>query len=583
MKNFKIMGLACTVLFASPAFTGCTDLDETIYSSIMTDNYYNNETDVVNSALRPFNKAFRSCLNRQLLQELPADQIGTWGRDGWWWDGGDKARIHYHTWETGDGFVKSEWTGLFEGIGYCNSVMEDLAVLDPASVGMTREEVDHWIYQNRTLRAWFYLRALDMFRNVPLATSIDKNKYDPRQLPPRDMFDFIETELTECLSQLPAKQGAGGNGDAGQGVWTKAGAAALLMRLHFNAEVYIGETMYDECEKWAQDILDGDYGSYSLGQTWDKVFDWDNIDSPEIIFAFPGSYASNSYLYWGEIARNSVPVDAEAYFGIYTQPDFNSRWAVQPGMDNAGNEFPFKLGKFVKKFQKYPADYRLIKARNLPGNSVREGMFLYGYLEYRNGEETVRVENPASMWSTIRYELYLRDQVGEFHNTPPDTMRPDLPSNSEFGDHNSGWMFAKYPHYRDGDTGVWEADYVEIRLAEVIYTLAECKFLKGDASGAATLLNSVRKRNYPEPYHAEYLYAPEGAVALTEDELRDEWGREFLAEGRRRTDLIRWGLFSSEEWWDKKPDADSHTEIYPIPRDVLNADRSLVQNPGYTN
>ena len=50
-----------------------------------------------------------------------------------------------------------------------------------------------------------------------------------------------------------------------------------------------------------------------------------------------------------------------------------------------------------------------------------------------------------------------------------------------------------------------------------------------------------------------------------QDELYDEWGREFLAEGRRRTDLIRWGLYCTEEWWDKKPDADSHWDIFPIP------------------
>ena len=64
-------------------------------------------------------------------------------------------------------------------------------------------------------------------------------------------------------------------------------------------------------------------------------------------------------------------------------------------------------------------------------------------------------------------------------------------------------------------------------------------------------------------------------------ELYDEWGREFLAEGRRRTDLIRWGLYCTEEWWDKKPDADSHWDIFPIPRDMMGADHTLKQNPGY--
>ena len=149
------------------------------------------------------------------------------------------------------------------------------------------------------------------------------------------------------------------------------------------------------------------------------------------------------------------------------------------------------------------------------------------------------------------------------------------------GDHNSGWHFVKYPIYSDEDAGKREADYNEIRLAEIYYSLAECKFKANDVDGAAKLLNAVRKRNYPQDTWAEYLYKPEGTVTLTQDELYDEWGREFLAEGRRRTDLIRWGLYCTEEWWDKKPDADSHWDIFPIPRDMMGADHTLKQNPGY--
>ena len=125
-----------------------------------------------------------------------------------------------------------------------------------------------------------------------------------------------------------------------------------------------------------------------------------------------------------------------------------------------------------------------------------------------------------------------------------------------------------------------ESDYSEIRLPEIIYSLAECKIRKGDINGAATLLNSVRKRNYPEENYQEVLYAPEGKVELNEKEMLDEWGREFFAESRRRVDLIRFGKFTGS-WWDKTPDADNHTIIFPIMRDILNANPKLVQNPGY--
>lgn len=154
-------------------------------------------------------------------------------------------------------------------------------------------------------------------------------------------------------------------------------------------------------------------------------------------------------------------------------------------------------------------------------------------------------------------------------------------SNLQSGDHNSGWHFCKYPFYSDTDTEQMESDYVEIRLAEVIYSLAECKFRQGDVKGAAHLLNQVRKRNYPQENLADNLYAPDGKAQLTESELLDEWGREFFAESRRRIDLIRFGKFNRGTWWDKSADADNHTEIFAITREVLNANHYLVQNPGY--
>ena len=151
------------------------------------------------------------------------------------------------------------------------------------------------------------------------------------------------------------------------------------------------------------------------------------------------------------------------------------------------------------------------------------------------------------------------------------------------GDHNSGWHFVKYPLYSDEDTHQMESDYTEIRLPEVIYSLAECKLRSGKKSDAAKLLNNVRKRNYPEEDWAQVLYAPEGTAQLDEKEMLDEWGREFFAESRRRIDLIRFGKFSTGTWWDKTPDANRNTEIFPIMRSILNSNPNLVQNPGYNN
>jgi hypothetical protein len=217
----------------------------------------------------------------------------------------------------------------------------------------------------------------------------------------------------------------------------------------------------------------------------------------------------------------------------------------------------------------------MVKYRNL-GNSRREGMFVYGYLEYQEGGKTKRLTATGQ-----NYTIYIRDAVGLFHDLAPTQWPNNKESNLSTGDHNSGWHFAKYPFYADSDEGQLESDYAEIRLPEIIYSLAECKLREGEIDAAAKLLNTVRRRYYPEKNYSTVLYAPEGEAELDMDEMLDEWGREFLAEGRRRTDLIRFGKFSTGRWWDKNPDADDHYQIFPLTTQVLNTNSNLKQNPGY--
>ncbi|MNJ96989.1 SusD family protein [compost metagenome] len=46
---------------------------------------------------------------------------------------------------------------------------------------------------------------------------------------------------------------------------------------------------------------------------------------------------------------------------------------------------------------------------------------------------------------------------------------------------------------------------------------------------------------------------PVTAANMDKYRILDEWSIEFLAEGRRRTDLIRWRAFTTEKWWDHNP------------------------------
>lgn len=573
----KFLSNIAAAALSVAALVSCTDLDETLYDQVGSENYYNTKMDVIRATFRPFEHAFWSIGSRHVLNELTADQLITPTRDGWWYDGGKWERLHYHTWTVDDlGEAQTEWNGCFQGIMQCNLVIEDLSRFTPENFGFTDAEFNNLKAQCRTLRAWFYLRLLDAFRNVPLVTTYSDMPDNP-QADPADLFNFIESELKDCTTLLVKKTGLGTNATL-QGQWTQAAAASLLVRLYLNAEVYTGKERYSDCATVAEAIIRGDYGDYAVADRWDAAFDWDNDNCDEVIFGFPASKGYTHWHYDGDTYAWTVPAKAAAFFNdVKSGVGHNTKYAASPSYDLDGNLYDYKLGMPVENFRKYPGDERMKFYRNL-GGSRREGMFLYGYLEYVNPETgaTERVRAPEQP-----YDLYLRDAVGTFQSLAPDKWPADKTSKLINGDHNSGWHFVKYPFYSDDDPNQLESDYTEIRLPEIIYSLAECKMRQGDRNGAAKLLNSVRRRNYPAENLDDVLYSPEGKVRFDEEEMLAEWGREFFAESRRRIDLIRFGKFNSGSWWDKTPDADSHTAIFPITRTILNSNPSLVQNPGY--
>ena len=572
-KYAALLAVPAALMTAS----SCTDLSETLYDQVASNNYYNTKNDVIRAVLRPFEHGFWSIQNRHVLNEESADQLITPTRGDWWDDGGRWARLHRHKWLVTNGEAQSEFNGCYQGIGQANKVIEDLDKLSASKFGFSEDEFKNLRAQNHVLRAWFYIRLLDAFRNIYLSQSFyDQSKNSKEQVPPKEIFDFIEKDLKEALPELAKKTSLGGNGKL-EGQWTQAGAAALLVRLYMNAKVYIGEDHFADAEQYAQDIVDGKYGTYAVADRWDAAFDWDNENCDEVIFAFPSS-GETHWHYKGDMYWWSVPLKANDWLHDTKSREgsHNIKYSASPSYNPKGEKYNYELGMPIAQFKKYPSDVRLKMYKNL-GNGRREGMFIYGKIQYTddNGNTQYLKDHHD------QYTLDLRDAVGKFGGTDGSKWLDKAASRLEDGDDNSGWMFAKYPLYSDYEENQqFEADYCEVRLPEIIYSLAECKLRKGDTSGAAKLLNSVRKRNYPSSDWSTVLYAPEGAATLDMKEMLAEWGREFFAEGRRRIDLIRFGKFGNA-WWDKDADADNHTEIFPFHTEILNTHTGMKQNPGY--
>lgn len=130
-----------------------------------------------------------------------------------------------------------------------------------------------------------------------------------------------------------------------------------------------------------------------------------------------------------------------------------------------------------------------------------------------------------------------------------------------------------------------DTDFPLFRLSEVYLNYAEAVVrggTGGDANTALSMINQIRQRAYGN------TSGNINASQLTLSFLIDERGRELYWEALRRTDLIRFGLFTGGAYlWDFKGNVmagvatDAHLNLFPIPASDLQINPNLKQNPGY--
>jgi hypothetical protein len=129
-----------------------------------------------------------------------------------------------------------------------------------------------------------------------------------------------------------------------------------------------------------------------------------------------------------------------------------------------------------------------------------------------------------------------------------------------------------------------DTDFPIFRLAEAYLIYAEAVVRGGGGSRpqALTYVNALRERAYGNA--SGDITDPQ----LTLDFLLAERGRELLYEARRRTDLVRFGLFTGPTyvwaWKGNDPGGvalPARDSLYPLPANEIIANPNLVQNGGY--
>ena len=606
--TMKLLGAAFFILHSS-FFISCTDLDEKVYDRIDASLYYQNEASVEGAVAAIYGQTSQTLAGENFfhLAEYPADQLTwrVWNGGQWGWDEAMKTVLSWHNWNSESTIIQNAWSGAWTAIGLANLLLNDLEGLSAASVGMSDGKLAQYVAEVRTIRAWNYYCIFEIWGGaLPLNTSASSEVPGTADADwntsCRKIYDFIATELDETVGAL-AKD------DQNHSMVNRANQAMnrmLKARLLLNAEVFIGESHYDECEALSKQIINGEFGSYALADNYRDLYSIDNVKCPEVIFALAaedGQGAANAI----SNVRTMVGMwyGYADYFG--QSYDGIGAWncvCLVPSFDNAGEVLPTggtigakcfldapyndKLGAPYERF-----DNRDIRKQNYTYDVVTKthgpGMFLKGTMRANLGTGDVLKADADRDGQDLVYV----DQVGTFLNTG---RTLEVVMNPRWGETNSGVRLVKYPLYPNDEAGGFKSiDDVQFRLAEAYLNVAECEMRKGNSSEAKKYVDNVRQRYFKSADRTQALSVPgPGFQNFDMDWMLSEWGKEYLGEGnRRRTDLRRFDKFTQGTWWfwgratedgvSLPAKRDRKYEWYPLPQSALGVNPGLIQNPNY--
>ena len=552
------------------------------------------------------------------LNELTTDHaVVGWGDPG-------LPNLHGMYWSSSNDFTEAMYNRLAQEVSFCNSFISNAANLsDPV--------VSTYIAEARFLRAFAYYNLIDLYGKVPLTTSITTDL--PQQSTRTELFNFVESELLDVKDQLMSS-GANEYGRVDQ-----VAAWALLSKLYLNAEVWTGTPRFTDCVSYSNDVINSSYmintnDANGNGTAYDELFLADNDTNGaqnEFIFtanfdglnsqtyggttflvhaAIGGSMPANEFGVnggWGGLRTtkslvNKFPegdIDVNALNNALSGP--LSDWglvgdATTNGWNGPdiemyetssdvfelyanllGNQMKFRFDEdWGNNYGDIGADGSLESGGDnivIPGDGIYHVVLNLNtdspnYLTYSISEVMPEVDSRA-MFYTDGQNLEIED-IPTFTDGYAVTKFKNIDSNGNQGVDTSG-------NFVDTDLAL-------IRLAEIYLNYAEATLRGGggDMNLAVTKVNELIERGYG---NSSYNIS---SSDLTLDFILDERSRELYWEGQRRTDLVRYGYFTTSSYvWPFKANqvegssTDSYRNIFPIPSSSISANPNLQQNEGY--
>ena len=464
------------------------------------------------------------------LQTLPTDECN-WA----WQTDTDIPQITGISWNANSSRTQWAYQRLGFNVLLCNFYLQNTAdKADQADYKYYRAEV-------RFLRALYYWYFLDLWHKAPFKDENNSMNDLPVEKAGKELYDWIDSELTAIESEMAPIGQFNSASDFGR---ADAGAAYMLhARLALNAKVYTdgAVTAYDKAISYCDKVINGPYALCSTPKTspttgltysgYARLFMADNDENAdvmkEIIFPIRQDGVKSPNYSTVSYLVCSTRITGMPYTGT------KNRWSCNYARPN-----------LIEKF--FPHDDIPMSSDDNVGDGSEETIIALDALDGSDTEGGIR------------------------------KLRTDKLNNFLDGISIVKWQNIRTDGGTTSDPEFADTDIPLFRLAEAYMTRAEAKWRSGDATGINDV-NVLRARANAAPL-----------TELTEQDLIDEWCREFYMEGRRRSDLIRFDMFTGKKYnWAWKGGVaagqavDSHFKYYPIPMDDINNNKNMTQNAGY--
>ncbi|SFQ38380.1 RagB/SusD family nutrient uptake outer membrane protein [Parafilimonas terrae] len=525
--------------------------------------------------------------------------------------------------------VQTLWDLLYREINRCNTAVTRA----PNITGISDSLRNKRVAEAKFLRALSYFWAVQQWGDIPMPLDETTTaNVEVVKVPAKDVYSQIISDLTECISTLPATQSETGRA-------TKGAAQFLLARVYltrgwnYNNSLGGSDADFTSALKLCDDIIAS--GLYPLESDWNNLWPLHNINpnqetasasssvsaanqSKEVIFAV--QYA-NASAYYGDPSAGTTLVGNNMHSEISDGPSI----VAQLTRTSAYNRF----NPMVRCTW---AAYRLFDPKL---DARYNGTFNSVCYATTNGSVSLATNNPNPQNITLTYNAGDTTAVARPWNDPVTNVAErgvDIPggtkhysvinANEYMGlgyvggnpvintlawgapmfwkfwqpgiDYGDGYSTFNDPLFRSAEVYLMAAEAIvkgatgaKLGTADVYYNKVLDRALGANAGQSPEC--AVNPGNVDDLAAVSYRATPGN---ITIDMILDERARELLGEGDQRWyDLKRTNSLVSRAtkynpWTafglNGSPVIDEHVYLRPIPQGELdNSNPSVEQNPGY--